>query len=314
MRIGLDVMGGDFAPEATLEGALLAAPLLSETDKIVLVGNQSIIEHFLSKNPSYQSIFEVVPAHEVIEMSEHPTKAISQKPNSSISVGFQLLKQNRIDSFASAGNSGAMLVGSIYSLGTIEGIIRPCTSIELPQEDGSVSLLIDVGTNTDCKPELLYQFGKIGSIYMKNVLNIENPKVALLNIGQEEEKGDIPSRAAYGLMKNSKEFNFIGNIEGRDILRGKTDVIVCDGFSGNVVLKFIESIYRMMQKRNLLDNYFSQLNYELFGGTPVLGVNGIVVIGHGISNKVAVCNMILKSKDIYVAKLDKKIQEEFIEK
>jgi glycerol-3-phosphate acyltransferase PlsX len=233
---------------------------------------------------------------------------MARKPDASISVGFQLLKHKKLDSFASAGNSGAMLVGSIFNVKTIPGIVRPLTSAIIPQEVGGYSLLVDVGTNPDAKPDVFYQFGLIGSIYVQNVYRVKNPRVALLNIGHEEEKGNLTTQSAYHLMKDSKDFNFIGNIEGRDILQNAADVIVCDGFTGNIILKLIESFYNLMEKRNLVDDYIHRLNYENYGGTPILGINGAVIMGHGISNDIAIKNMVLLGRDVYKAKVASKIK------
>lgn len=308
MRIGLDVMGGDFAPVATIEGAILAQKELSPDDRITLVGDENIIRPLLIEKGCDVSLFDIVHAPEIIEMGEHPTKALAKKPASSISVGFSLLKHKEIDAFSSAGNSGAMLVGSIFSVNTIQGILRPCSTVIIPQEDGGYSLLVDIGTNPDAKPDVLYQLGLIGSIYVENVYHVSNPRVALLNIGHEEEKGNLVAQSAYQLMKNTSDFNFTGNIESRDLLRNKADVIVCDGFTGNIILKLIESFYRIMSKRNLLDDYFSRLNYENYGGTPILGVEGTVIMGHGISNEIAIKNMILLSRDVYKAEVSTKIK------
>lgn len=309
MRIGLDVMGGDFAPVAAIDGAILAAKELSGNDKIVLIGQESVIRSLLHERGCASSLFDIVHAPDVIEMGEHPTKAMARKPESSISVGFQLLKHKKLDSFASAGNSGAMLVGSIYSVNTIPGIVRPLTSAIIPQEVGGYSLLVDVGTNPDAKPDVYYQFGVIGSIYVQNVYGVKNPRVALLNIGHEEEKGNITTQSAHHLMEDSKDFNFIGNIEGRDILNNAADVIVCDGFTGNIILKLLESFYNLMKKRNLVDDYVHRLNYENYGGTPILGINGAVIMGHGISNDIAVKNMVLLGRDVYKAKIASKIKQ-----
>jgi len=308
MRIGLDVMGGDFAPVAAIDGAILAAKELSNEDKIVLIGQESAIRSLLHERGCDAALFEIVHAPEIIEMGEHPTRALAKKPDASISVGFHMLKHKKIDAFASAGNSGAMLVGSIFSVNTIQGIVRPCTSAIIPQEDGGYSLLVDIGTNPDAKPDVFYQFGLIGSIYVKNVYHVENPRVALLNIGHEEEKGNLTTQSAYSLMKDSKDFNFLGNIEGRDILHNKADVIVCDGFTGNIILKLIESFYDLMEKRNLVDGYIRRFNYENYGGTPILGINGAVVMGHGISNDVAIKNMVLLGRDVFKAKIASKIK------
>ncbi len=309
MKIGLDVMGGDFAPETTIDGAILALEELSASDRIVLIGDEKIILNSLEDNKINTNNFEIVHASEKIDMGEHPLKAYTKKKDSSITVGFRMLKENKIGSFSSAGNSGAMIVGSIYSTNVIPGIIRPCTSAILPKENGGITILLDVGTNPDPKPDVMYQFAILGSIYAQHVHGIKNPKVGLLNIGEEEEKGNLLSQTAFQLMKGSKVFNFIGNIEGRDFLKEKADVIVCDGFAGNVVLKQIESLYRFMKKRGITDNYIDRFNYENYGGTPILGINSSVVVGHGISSALAIKNMLLLSKEIHEAGLSQKIQK-----
>jgi len=311
MRIGLDIMGGDFAPMATIEGACIAQRELPSSIRLVLIGKQEIITKTLSELKADPEKFDIVHAAEEIEMAEHPTKAFAQKPHSSISVGFSLLKEGKLNAFASAGNTGAMLVGSMSTVKSVPGVIRPCITSILPKENGGVGLILDVGTNADCKPDVLYQFGVLGSLYAKYVYNILNPKVALLNIGEEAEKGNLISQATYNLMKGSKEFNFIGNVEGRDLYNDKADVIVCDGFTGNVVLKQAEALYDLVKKRGLSDAYFDRFNYEMYGGTPILGINSTVIIGHGISNALAIKNMLLLSKEIAEAKLSEKIKEAF---
>lgn len=307
MRLGLDVMGGDFAPKATIQGACLALKEIPSDDQIVLIGPEDVIQEELKQAGVDPGLFIIVHAPEVIGMGEHPTKAIVQKPNSSISLGFQMLKAGKIDAFSSAGNSGAMVVGSMYTVGTIPGILRPCTSAVVPKENGQVSILLDVGTITDTKPDVMYQFGILGSIYAENIFKIPNPRVALLNLGTEEEKGNLLCQSSYALMKGSKDFNFTGNIEGRHILKDKADVIVCDGYTGNVVLKLMESVYRILVKRGLNDDYIDTMNYENFGGTPLLGVNSSVIVGHGISNNIAIKNMIFLSKEVIKAELSTKI-------
>jgi glycerol-3-phosphate acyltransferase PlsX len=312
MRIGLDAMGGDFAPKATLEGAVLASKEFAKsTVTLVLIGDESQIKNTLIEIGGNLSDFEIVHAPDVIGMGEHPTKALAQKPNSSIAVGFSLLKQGKLDSFASAGNTGSMLVGSMFSVKSIAGVIRPCITSVLPKEDGGVGLILDVGTNADCKPDVLYQFGMLGNILAKNVYKIANPKVGLLNIGEEAEKGNLVSQAAHALMKDSTHFNFIGNVEGRDLFSNTVDVIVCDGFTGNVVLKEAEAFYTLIKKRGRSDAFFDRFNYENYGGTPILGVNSNVLIGHGISNAIAIKNMLLLSKDVIHADLPTKIREAF---
>jgi glycerol-3-phosphate acyltransferase PlsX len=311
MRIGLDIMGGDYAPKANVLGAIAAHPLLSSDEQIVLIGDTQQIKPILIENGFNPDHFDYVHTEEVIGMGEHPTKAIVQKPNSSISVGFNLLKEGKLDSFASAGNSGAMLVGAVFSVKTIPGIIRPCLTTFLPKLSGGIGLMLDVGANADCKPDTLLQFGVLGSMYAENVMGIENPKVALMNIGEEDEKGDMLSLATFPLMKDTNLFNFVGNVEGRDLFNDKADVIVCDGFTGNVMLKLAESFYVLTLKRGLKDEFFDRFNYENYGGSPVLGVNAPVVIGHGISTPLAVKNMILQSRDMITTGLVEKIQAAF---
>lgn len=311
MKIGIDIMGGDFAPGATVSGAILAYNELPKDVRLVLIGDQEMIAAELAKHNVDANNFDIVHATEVIAMSEHPTKAFSQKPNSSIALGFFMLKEGKLDAFASNGNTGAMLVGSMFSVKSVAGVIRPCITAILPKENGGVGLLLDVGTNADCKPDVLYQFAVLGSLYAEHVYGIKNPKVSLLNIGEEPEKGNLVAQAAHQLMKDSKDFNFVGNVEGRDIFSDHSDVIVCDGFTGNVVLKEAEAFYTLIKKRGLSDSYFDRFNYENYGGTPVLGVNSTVMIGHGISNDIAVKNMLILTKDVVEAKLSDKIKQVF---
>ncbi|HEY6162188.1 MAG TPA: phosphate acyltransferase PlsX [Bacteroidia bacterium] len=311
MKIAIDIMGGDFAPAATVAGAVLAQKELPAGIKIVMIGDSAQIKSELERSKVSSSDFEIIHAPDVIGMGEHPTRAFSQKTNSSIYTGFKLLKEGKIQAFASAGNSGAMMVGAMYTIKTIPGVIRPSISTIMPREAGGVGLILDVGINADCKPDVLYQFGVLGSLYAEHVYKIKTPKVGLLNIGEEAEKGNLVTQAAYNLMKETKEFNFIGNVEGRDILSDKADVIVCEGFTGNVILKSAEAFYTIMRKRKLLDDYFGRFNYENYGGTPVLGVNGSVIIGHGISNDIAIKNMLLLAKDVAEADLAGKIKTVF---
>ena len=304
-------MGGDYAPHSTLHGALLASKQLSTDEKIVLIGDSNVAKEILQQNNAELSLFEFIHADDQIAMNEHATKAIRKKPNNSISVGFEALKNGEIDVFSSAGNSGAMLVGSMFSVGPIKGVIRPCITSVLPKENGSVGLILDVGVNADCKPDVLFQFAILGSLFAENVYGLKNPKVGLLNIGEEKGKGNLLTQAAFPLLEDNDDINFIGNVEGRDLFNEKADVIVCDGFTGNVVLKQAESFFTILAKRNLLDNYFKRFNYENYGGTPVLGVSGNVLIGHGISNDKAIKNMILLGKDLIHSNLTKKIKTAF---
>jgi glycerol-3-phosphate acyltransferase PlsX len=309
MKIGIDIMGGDFAPLETTLGAIQARKELPAGIDLVLLGDKDAILAILQEQKVDEKLFTIVPTTEVIGMGEHPAKAFSQKTNSSLTVGFGMLKEGKIDAFASAGNSGAMLVGSMFTVKAIDGILRPALTTLVPQEDGSLSILLDIGANADCKPEVLQQFAILGSLAAEYVYNIPSPKVGLLNIGEEEEKGSILSQAAHQLMKTTENINFIGNIEGRDIFNGSANVIVCDGFTGNVVLKMAESFYVMLRKRGIVNDFFERFNYENYGGSPILGVNSSVVVGHGVSNAKAIKNMILLTKEVCEVKLSEKIKD-----
>ncbi len=307
MRIGIDIMGGDYAPNEIILGVIETLNELPSEVVLVLFGDQKVItDVFASHNADIGKV-EIVHTTEVIGMDEHASRAISQKPDSSISRGFEFLKKGMIDGFAGAGNSGAMMVGAMFSVKTIPGILRPAICSIVPKENGSYGIFLDAGANADCKPESLQQFAVLGSLLMEHVYQKQNPKVALMNIGEEEEKGNMLSQAAHQLLKTTKEINFIGNIEGRDLFNDKADVIVCDGFTGNVILKLAESFYTLIRKRNIKDEYFESFNYENYGGTPILGVKAPVIIAHGISNARAIKNMILITIRVTKAGLCEKI-------
>ena len=311
MKVGIDIMGGDFAPVETVKGAIEARRELADNVELVLIGDQDKINEILQQENFPAEKFRIVHAPEVIGMAEHPTKAIQQKQKSSIAIGFHLLKEGKIDSFASAGNTGAMLVGSMFSIKAVNGILRPAIASPLPKFKGGWGLILDVGVNADCKPEVLQQFAILGSIYAENIMHIKNPKVGLMNIGEEEEKGNLLVKETHQLLKGMSEINFIGNVEGRDLFNEMADVVVCDGFTGNVILKEAESFYAMIRKRGIRDEYFDRFDYEDYGGTPVLGINGNVIIAHGISKAKAIKNMILLSRDVVEAKLAEKIAGAF---
>lgn len=311
MKIGFDILGGDFAPKNCLEGLVMASKELPADVKLVLIGDSEAAKNYFTQNGVNPDQFDYVHTTENIEMGEHPTKAFSQKPNSSISLGYKLLKEKNIDALASAGNTGAMLVGAMFTVKAIPGVIRPCITSILPKENGGFGIVLDVGTNADCKPDVLYQFGILGSIFAQEVYKIKNPKVGLLNIGEEPEKGNLVTQATHALMKDSKDFNFVGNIEGREVFSDKADVVVCEGFVGNILLKTAEAFYDVIKTRNRSDDYFDKFNYELYGGTPVLGINANVLIGHGISSSLAFKNMLLLAKDVVDAKLNNKIEQIF---
>ncbi len=311
MNIALDMMGGDFAPFEAVKGIEVYLKEDASPANLFLIGDEPAIKQLLDRhNISLQNI-TVVHATQVIEMNEHPTKALKEKQQSSISIGFYLLASGKVDAFISAGNTGAMMVGALYSIKTIEGIMRPTIGAYIPRENGRLGLLLDVGLNADCKPENLNQFATLGSLFLKEILNYDDPKVGLVNLGEEEGKGNLLTQATYPLLKNNNQINFIGNVEGRDLLLDKADVMICEGFTGNVLLKFAESIYDIVQRRAIDDEHFNRFNFEIYGGVPVLGVNKPVIIGHGISHAIAFKNMILIAKKMIEKDLTGKIKERF---
>ena len=312
MKIGLDIMGGDYAPKAAVLGAIEAHKALPAGQSLVLVGDKDVAVSILQESEFNPDHFEFVHTTEVIGMGEHPTKAISQKPDSSISVGYKLLKEGQIQAFSSAGNTGAMLVGAMFSVKSIPGVLRPALTAIVPKLKGGLGILLDVGANADCKPDMLMQFGLLGILFAEAVYNIASPKVALMNIGEEEEKGNILSLAAYPLMKDSSQYNFVGNVEGRDLFGDAADVFVCDGFTGNVIVKLAESYYVITRKKGFNDDFFNRFNYEQYGGSPILGINAPVVVGHGISSPEAIKNMVLLSRNMAQSNLVEKIKQAFV--
>ncbi len=313
MNIGLDMMGGDFAPLEAVKGA---AEYLNDSPTdihLTLIGDEAQIKTHLASHPITAQKYTIVHASEVIEMNEHPTKALKEKQQSSIAIGFHLLATGKTDAFISAGNTGAMMVGSLFSIKAVEGVLRPTIGAYMPREDGTLGLLLDVGLNSDCKPENLNQFAILGSLYAQHILNFQNPKVGLINLGEEEGKGNILTQATYPLLKENKQINFIGNIEGRDILLPRADVLVCNGFTGNVVLKLAESFYDISRRRNINDEHFNRFNFEQYGGVPVLGVAKPVIIGHGISHAMAFKNMIRIAHRMLETDLLTKMKDSFID-
>lgn len=305
-------MGGDYAPEAAVLGAIEALEQIGDDTRITLFGDEARITEILSREGCPASSFDIVPTTEVIEMGDHPAQAFTKKSDSSIVVGFQHLKEDKIQGFASAGSTGAMMVGSSMVIKQIEGVIRPTICTVVPTDSGRESVLLDVGLNVDCKPDVLYQYGLIGSIYAKAVLGVDRPRVALLNIGEEPEKGNLATKAAYELMKETEEFYFVGNVEGNHLFDQEiADVIVCDGFVGNVVLKEVEGFYGLMVKHGISSPFIRALNYEEIGGTPVLGINSTVIIGHGCSTPKAIRNMILQTEEAVKSGVVTKFKEAF---
>lgn len=292
MNIGLDMMGGDFAPHEAAKGLAL---FLSENDRPVipyLFGDEASLKPLLDSYSIPPSSYQLVHAEQIIKMHDHPTKALKEKQQSSIALGFKCLATGDIDAFISAGNTGAMMVGALFSIKAMEGVIRPTISTIVPKENGQSGLLLDVGLNSDCKPEHLNQFAILGSLYAQYILGVNNPRVGLVNIGEEEGKGNLLAQATYPLLKENKLINFIGNLEGRDVLIDKADVMICDGFTGNIILKLAESLFEITHRKEIYHEFFQRFNFENYGGTPVLGVNKPVIIGHGISHSKAFMNMI----------------------
>lgn len=312
MNIGIDMMGGDFAPLEAVKGLKLYLSTSTPAASLYLIGDETLVNPLLEEHQVTSPNLHLVHAPEVIGYHEHPTKALKEKQRSSIAIGFHLLATGKIDAFISAGNTGAMLVGAMYSIKPIAGVARPTISTIIPKLKGGTGLLVDVGLNADCKPEQLNQFALLGSLYAQHILNINNPSVGLMNVGEEEGKGNILAQATYPLLKENTQIHFIGNIEGRDIFQDKADVMVCDGFTGNIILKLSESLYDIAVERNLSsDSYFSRFHYENYGGTPVLGVAKPVIIGHGISNDKAFMNMIALAEKMIQTDLCGKITSSF---
>ena len=311
IKIGVDAMGGDFAPEAAVKGAVMALDAVGTDSRIVLFGDEERIRAVLAAEGCPAERFDIVATTEVIEMGDHPAKAFQTKTDSSITVGFVHLAKGAVQGFASAGSTGAMMVGSMYAVKPIDGVIRPTISSVVPTVAGRPALLLDVGLNVDVKPEVLVQYGLIGSIYAESVLGIENPRVALLNIGEEPTKGNAQTKATYEAMKADGKFNFVGNVEGSHIFSGKVaDVIVCDGFVGNTVLKMAEGLYRINRAMGADNPFWNAMNYEHVGGTPVLGVGATVIIGHGSSTPLAIKNMILSTERSIKADFPAKLQRD----
>lgn len=301
-------MGGDFAPDETIQGVAeaLSTPDLNDV-QLTLIGDENIIKARLEEL-GISGRVNVVHASEVIGMGEHPTRAISQKRNSSINVGLKMLAEGQLDGFAGAGNTGAMMVGALYTVKAIDGILRPSLTTLVPKIDGSDGLMLDVGANADVKPDVMVQFAVLGSLYAQHVLRIENPRVGLLSIGEEKEKGNLLNQAVFPMLEDTRSINFIGNVEGRDLFSDKADVIVCDGFTGNIVLKTCEGFFYKLKKRGINDEFLDRFNFESYGGTAILGVNKPVIIGHGISKAGTFVNMIRLTKQVVLSNLIQKIR------
>ncbi len=319
MRIALDAMGSDRAPTVEVEGAIAALKELGPTISLVLVGDQESLEAELARHPDAQrDRIEIVHAPQRIEMGESPVQAIRRKPESSIVVGLTLQKRGEVDAFISAGSTGAVMAGSLVILGSLPGVDRPGIGTHLPTSRGPV-LLLDAGANVDTRPRQLLQFAHLGTIYAHDLMGRERPRVGLLNIGEEPEKGDERSVEAHRLMSESPSLNFIGNIEGRDVVRGEFDVLVCDGFVGNVLLKFYESLASYItglvrdeahtaEVTLDFDRIFAGLDYTEYGGAPLLGVNGVTIVCHGGSPPSAVASAIRVGAQAVESEMVKHIQ------
>jgi glycerol-3-phosphate acyltransferase PlsX len=309
MIIALDAMGGDFAPTSAIEGGIMAARKFDDCT-IVLIGESSIIESHLAYLEDRPKNIQVIHASEIIEMGEHPALALRQKPLSSIAIGFNMLAAGDVNAFCSAGNTGAMLVGALLSVKAITGVMRPAIAGYVPKPDGTAGIMLDAGANAELKPEHLVQFAELGYIYAQSVMEIPNPTVGLMNMGEEEGKGSAVLQSVYKSLKTHPFINFIGNLEGRDVFTSKADVIITDGLVGNVILKLAESIYELLMAGNTpLDSFFTKLNYELHGGSPIVGVNGNVVIGHGRSTPLAIKNMVAQCRRMIRADVNNKISK-----
>lgn len=327
-KIALDAMGGDFAPENEVKGAVLASKILNQNNKleIVFVGDESKIKDALSKEDTSAINYCIHHTDEVVDMHDDPTQIIKTKKNSSLYKAMEFCAEQKADAFVSAGNTGAVLATGTILLGRINGVSRPTIGSFFPSAGSKPVLILDVGANLESKARYLYEFAVMGSIFSKQMLNIEQPRVALLNVGEEEEKGTQLLQDTYKLLSQSN-LNFVGNVEGRDLLQGNLDVVVCDGLVGNILLKFTEGIPPFMKtkiktlaNKSLLNkalllfispfmkNLFKELDYQQYGGVPLLGVNGVVIIGHGKSSPTAIQNMIIKAVEFIEKNINEKIK------
>jgi len=308
IKIALDAMGGDFAPHELIKGALIASKELPDVS-IILVGDPDKIKDILKKHP-YGTNISIKESSQIIDMTEAPVSAVREKKDASVNVALELLKNKEVDGVVSAGNTGAFMASSLFKLGRIKGIERPAIATIFPAENSRV-LLLDMGANVDNKPKHLQQFGEMGSLYAKYVMHVNNPRVGLLNIGEEKEKGNELTQEAWALLAKAPAINFIGNVESKEILAGKVDVVVCDGFVGNLVLKLAESIsYKIMGilKNEISKSFIAkigallllptfkklkkQIDYDEYGGAQLLGVNGVCVKAHGRAKATAIKNAI----------------------
>jgi glycerol-3-phosphate acyltransferase PlsX len=327
-RIALDAMGGDFAPMNEIQGAVNAYSSKSPNldFEIVFVGQEKKIKSAMNQLDMKNLNYSIVNADEIVTMEDDPTIALKKKKNSSLYKGLELHTQGYVDAFISAGNTGAVLATATVLLGRIKGVSRPTIGSFFPSDRDLPVLVLDVGANVDCKARFLYEFAVMGSIYFRNMYNIENPRVGLLSIGEEESKGNEIVLETFAMLKESN-LNFIGNVEGRDILHAQADVIICDGFTGNIVLKFAESVlgfiktkFKTFANKNIFNKIimasfypifkkiFQDMDYQKYGGVPLLGVNGVTIIGHGKSSPLAIQNMINRALEQCQKDINEKIE------
>lgn len=305
------MMGGDFAPGSTIGGSLLARKTMPGDDEIILIGDKDLFAQYVEENNLDVKGISIVHASSFVGMEDHPLEAFKKKSKASMFLGQRMLAEGSLDGFCSAGNTGAMLVGAMQIITSIPGIIRPAIAAPFPMLEGARAIMLDVGLNPDARPDVLYQYGSIGTIYATLVNEIEDPKVALLNVGLEEGKGNLVTKSAYQLMKESSTYNFIGNFEANELfITNRADVIVTDGFVGNMMLKEAEAFYRLVTMKSVCNGYFEMFNFENFGGTPVLGIKAPLIIGHGISNEKAVKSMIEHTSHVVRVGLVNRIKEE----
>jgi phosphate acyltransferase len=324
--IALDAMGGDHAPRTEVEGAVLAAREFGT--RVLLVGLENALQQELHRHRLGDLPIEVVPATDVVTMSDSPSHAFRRKKDSSLHIAARLVRDGKADGLVSAGNTGAVMTVARFVIGTLPSVDRPALAWAFPNMKEKVSVILDVGANVDSKPEHIEQFAVMGDIYYRSIWGVKRPRIALLSIGEEETKGNELTREATSRLKNDP-LNFVGNVEGRDIFRGNVDVIVCDGFIGNIALKLSEGLVEHiggMLKKAIKSSLTSQLGYALskrafdefrrrtdyseYGGAPLLGVRGITVIGHGRSNANAVKNAIRVAGELCRSRVNEKIEQE----
>lgn len=329
IKVALDAMGGDFAPENELLGAISVFDDAKQSKnlEIVILGDEGKINNFLKDKNLSKVKYTIVPTTQVITMHDDPTESLKTKKDSSLYRGAEMAANGEVDAFVSAGNTGAMLATSTVLMRRIKGVSRPSIATFMPSDNETPTLLIDAGANVDCKPRFLYEFAVMGSVYTKQILGLKAPRIGLLSIGEEEKKGNDQVREAHQMIKEDKSLNFIGNVEGKDVMSGSCDVVVCDGFTGNVILKLAESFPKLVKSRfkqyadssvknkvlaasamPALKSVFSSFNYENYGGVPIIGVNGVSIVGHGKSSPVAIKNMILKAVETVEKQINAKIE------